>query len=94
MFALTMSLGFTLTLAMDTIEADGDWEQFEAGMHHYSDRLEWGPDGRLVMHRAAYPVATFFAFYAGTCVVTAASAWAFHRLGRRPPHVDGHAAAR
>lgn len=79
--ALTTSLLFTLTLVMDAIESRGDWGQFEASMRHYSDRLEWGPDGSLVMHRAEHPVATFFALFAGSVTVTLASAYGFTRLG-------------
>jgi hypothetical protein len=79
--ALTTSLLFTATLVTDTVESRGDWGQFEASMRHYSDRLEWGPNGSLVLHRAEHPVATFFAMFAGTVIVTLASAYGFTRLG-------------
>lgn len=85
MVALTTSLGLTLVLVKDVIQSRGDWGEFEAAMRHYSDRLDSGPDGRLVMHRAEHPVAAFLAMFAGSWVVALLSAYGFHRLRRQTP---------
>jgi hypothetical protein len=80
--ALLFSLGTTFLLVKDLIEARGDRGAFEAHMRHYSDRLEVAADGSFVIHRAPYPILSFFATMVLSWVLSFLTGYLLERLRR------------
>jgi hypothetical protein len=80
--ALMMSLGLTLVLVKDGVEAGGEWDTFEAQMRHYTDRLELTSDGSLVLHRTSHPVYWVFATFGVSWMVCLIVGYLLEQLRR------------
>jgi hypothetical protein len=80
--AMLSALGATFLLFSNLAESRGDWEQFEAQLRHYSDRLETAPDGSFELRRAPHPVAAFLGIVAGSWAVALLLGYLIERLRR------------
>lgn len=80
--ALFAAVAMTWTFVKEGVSSGGEWRRFESGMRHYSDRLERAPDGSLIGHRAAHPIATGAALLAGSWIAALLTGWALERLRR------------
>ena len=80
--ALLLAIATTFTLVKDAIDSRGDASSFESRIRHYSDRLEVGPDGSLVSHRASHPIAMFVAMTVASWVVVLILGSILERLRR------------